>query len=140
MPMAKYGVIDLGTNTFHLLIVAINEEGQLLELQRKRIFVKLAEDGIQTIGPRPYQRGIEVLRYYNKILKEHQISDVKALGTAALRTASNGSSFIKDVKQHTGIEIEIITGDMEAALIHKGVMKAVDLGEKKRVNYGCWRR
>lgn len=126
--MDKYGVIDLGTNTFHLLIVSVTPDGRLKELERKRIFVKLAEDGIHTIGPRPYQRGMEALQTYSKLLTQHNVSKVKAMGTAALRTASNGSSFIHDVKQSVGLDIEIIPGELEAEFIHNGVMQAVDFG------------
>jgi len=128
--MVKYGVIDLGTNTFHLLIVQ-KQNGQLKELFRERIFVKLAEDGIHKIGPKPYQRGLDCLSRYQKILQEQQVSKVEAIGTAALRRASNGSQFIADVKNKTGIKIEVISGDREAQLIHRGVCLAVPLSHHK---------
>lgn len=128
--MNKYGVIDLGTNTFHLLIVS-EKEGQLAELYRERIFIKLAEDGIEKIGPAPYQRGLDGIAKYKRLLDEHQVKHVRAIGTAALRTASNGQQFIEDLKEQTGIEVKIISGDQEALLIHRGVRQAVPLGTKK---------
>ncbi|MEM8907350.1 MAG: phosphatase [Bacteroidota bacterium] len=124
--MPKYGVIDLGTNTFHLLIVQ-TENGQFHPLFRERVFVRLAEDGINTIGPGPYQRGLDCMRRYRTILDQNEVSQVTALGTAALRMASNGPKFVDDLYQQTGIEVQVISGDREAQLIHRGVSHAIPL-------------
>lgn len=129
--MKKYGVIDLGTNTFHLLIVEANSDGTFHEIYRKQHFVKLAEEGIQTIGAAPFARGLEVMHTFKQVLDEQQVSNLFAFGTAALRTASNGQAFIQQVKAETGIEVELITGDREAALIHKGVLQAVPFGAER---------
>ncbi|MEM6377468.1 MAG: exopolyphosphatase [Bacteroidota bacterium] len=120
----KIAVIDLGTNTFHLLIVSV-EDGQFSTLYRERRFIKLAEQGIETIGASAYNRAMEAMTAYAKILKEHQVEECQAFGTAALRTASNGPQFIEDVLQETGIQIQLIDGQREAGLIHKGVALAV---------------
>lgn len=129
--MNRYGVIDLGTNTFHLLIVDVNKKGESTEFFRERIFVKLAEDGIGKIGKKAYLRGLQALSHFQKILLEHQVKNINAFGTAALRTASNGSKFIADAKAESGISIQLIPGSEEARLIHIGVTQAVALGEEK---------
>lgn len=128
--MAKYAVIDLGTNTFHLLIVERAASG-FTEIFREQVFVKLAEEGIETIGVAPFQRGLETIRQFKLLLDQHGVQDVRAFGTAALRTANNGQEFIEQVQQQTGIAVTLISGTMEAALIHKGVMQAVPLSEEK---------
>jgi exopolyphosphatase/guanosine-5'-triphosphate,3'-diphosphate pyrophosphatase len=126
----KVAVIDLGTNTFHLLIAEIRAANQFKTIFRKRHFVKLAEEGIQTIGKKPLARGFEALKCFREILDEHGIKKVKAIGTAALRTASNGAAFIKEVKQKYNIQIELIDGSREAELIYKGVTLAVPFKER----------
>ncbi|MEM7101662.1 MAG: phosphatase [Bacteroidota bacterium] len=125
----KLGVIDLGTNTFHVLIVKADDIGGFTELYRERQFVQLAENGIKTIGPAPFKRGVDTLTRFSSILKQNGVQKVKAFGTAALRTASNGTEFIKEVKAKTGIEIERISGGEEARLISKGVRMAVPIKE-----------
>jgi len=125
--MKQFGVIDLGTNTFHLLIVEQEQTGTFKTLYRERIFVKLAEDGIKTIGEKPFQRGIDVIVHFNSKVDEYQLSGFKVFGTAALRTASNGALFTKEIKRLTDIDIELISGDQEANLIYKGVKQAVPL-------------
>lgn len=122
----QIAVIDLGTNTFHLLIVFV-EAGQFSTVYRERRFIKLAETGIETIGLNAYQRALETMAAYAKKLEEHQVEKCLAFGTAALRTASNGPQFIAEVLQKTGIEIQLIDGQREAGLIHKGVALAVPL-------------
>ncbi|RME99139.1 MAG: hypothetical protein D6772_08140, partial [Bacteroidetes bacterium] len=110
--MPRYALIDCGTNTFHLLIAEpyTNEEGHasFREIYRERVFVKLAENGIQTIGEDPYQRALDTLRHYAQMVAEHEVDEVRVSGTAALRTASNGPVLREQVLRETGLNIQII--------------------------------
>lgn len=128
--MSKKAVIDLGTNTFHLLIVEMKKDGLFEEVFRKRIYVKLAEAGIKKIGDAPLNRAFEAMSFFSEQLKNYNCTTVKAYATAALRTASNGADFIKKVKMETGIKIQLIDGQKEAELIFLGVKKAVPFDEK----------
>jgi len=125
----RYGVIDLGTNTFHLLIVEKLPNGNTHEIFRKRVFVKLASDGIQTIGIAPFQRGLNAMINFHQILEKHQVKNIRAIGTAALRTANNGNDFVQLIFQKTGIGIQLIDGKEEAKLIYQGVREAFPLKE-----------
>ena len=123
----RLAVADLGTNTFHLLIVDVLEDKSFKEVYRERRFIHLAEDGIKTIGAAPYQRGIETLNSFAVQMMKHRVDKFKIKGTAALRRASNGAQFLSEVKAKTNISIETITGDEEAKLIYYGVREAVQL-------------
>lgn len=124
--MAKrLAVIDLGTNTFHLLVAEAQADHSFKDLYRKRFFVKLAEEGIATIGANAFQRGLDALASFRIFLEALAVEEVKAIGTAALRTASNGQVFIETVKEQLGISIELIDGQQEATYIHQGVALAV---------------
>ncbi len=127
----SYGVIDLGTNTFHLLIIEKIPNGKFHEIFRKRVFVKLASEGIDTIGTAPFQRGLDTLSDFSKTLKKHSVKNIRAIGTAALRTASNGTDFVQVVLRETGIQIELIDGKEEARLIYQGVKQAFPIGKEK---------
>ena len=120
----RHAVIDLGTNTFHLLIADIGG-GVLREVYRERRYVKLASDGIETIGREPYLRGLQALEHYATILRQHECEQVTAIGTAALRTASNGPTFVRAAKEASGIAVQTISGDREAELITRGVLAAI---------------
>lgn len=127
----RYGVIDLGTNTFHLLIVEKLPNGNTDEVFRKRVFVKLASAGIQAIGPAPFQRGLNAMVHFHQVLEKYQVKNIRAIGTAALRTASNGNEFVQLIAQKTGIGIQLIDGTEEARLIFQGVKEAYPLKEDK---------
>ena len=128
---ARYAAVDLGTNTFHLLVVEKGDNQFFKEIYRERRFVKLAQDGIETIGEAPFQRGLDTLIAYKKKTDELGIDNVHLFGTAALRTASNGADFMDKVAALTGQKIHLISGEEEARLIHLGVGLAVPFGKEK---------
>ncbi|MEM9887660.1 MAG: exopolyphosphatase [Bacteroidota bacterium] len=132
MNKTPFAVIDLGTNTFHLLVAQEQKKGFEI-LYRERIFVKLGEQGIETLGQVPFERGILAMKHFSEVVQQFRVRKVRAIGTAALRTASNGIAFLERVKAEAAIDIQIITGEEEAALIHKGVALAVPILEQERV-------
>ncbi|MEO1436699.1 MAG: hypothetical protein AAFV80_14260 [Bacteroidota bacterium] len=121
----RLAVIDLGTNTFHMLIVEVFPDFSFREIYRDPEYVYLAEEGIDTIGEAPFQRGLATLTRFKQQLDKHQVKATRVFGTEALRKASNGPLFRKLVKQQTGIDIELITGLEEARLIAQGTRMAV---------------
>ena len=125
----KIAAIDLGTNTFHLQLVEIHADGSYRTLERTRHFIKLAEAGIEKIGAAPFQRGLNAMIDFRRILDQYQVEQYRAIGTAALRTATNGREFLDRVKQETEMDIEIIDGDEEARLIYEGVSSALSYGD-----------
>lgn len=123
----RCAVIDLGTNTFHLLIVEKSPSGAWKPLVRHRIYVKLAEEGLRRIGDRAFARGLDAIKTYKTQLDAAGIlpKNIRALGTAAIRSSSNGAEFLQKIQEVTGIKAEAITGEQEAMLIYKGVRRAV---------------
>lgn len=114
--------MDLGTNTFHLLI-AEGSAASYQEIVHRQDAVKLGEGGINKgyILPEAYKRGLDTMLQFHEQIQANQVQGVRAIATSALRSASNGNDFIQEVKAKTGIEIEIINGDQEAGFIYNGV-------------------
>ncbi|QJD98002.1 Ppx/GppA family phosphatase [Mucilaginibacter robiniae] len=119
----RVAVIDLGTNTFHLLIAEPGQSYFFTELLHKSEAVKLGEGGINdgVIRPDAYQRGIAAMNKFQQYILQYNVQQVKALATSAMRSATNGQQFIDEVKAQTGIQIGIILGDTEAQYIYQGV-------------------
>jgi exopolyphosphatase/guanosine-5'-triphosphate,3'-diphosphate pyrophosphatase len=117
----RLAVMDLGTNMFHLLIV----EGDRT-IVHEQDAVKLGEGGINKgfIAPAPFERGIQTMQRFAKLIAAHGVNEARAIATSAMRNASNGEDFINDVQEKTGISIEIIDGNKEAAYIYKGIKAA----------------
>lgn len=117
-----HAVIDLGTNTFHLLIakVAGNELQTDFSLQ---VPVKLGEGGIEHghITDAAINRAFTALEKFKHYIDLFEISKVTALATSAIRDAKNGNYFIQLVEEKLSIKIEAISGDEEAEYIYNGV-------------------
>lgn len=129
----RVGIIDLGTNTFHLLIVEKNEHHTHVLFHVSRA-ARIGEGGInrQVITEAATGRALEVLRYFREQLDAHGVEPQKAFafGTSAIRNAQNRDEFCETVQQETSIQIQIIDGNQEARYIYQGVAKALDLGEE----------
>ncbi|WP_259066937.1 exopolyphosphatase [Mucilaginibacter sp. X4EP1] len=121
-PLGGWGVMDLGTNTFHLLIVEADQSG-IKEIVHQQQAVKIGEGGINKgfIQPAAFERGIKAMQHFGELIAANNVHQVRAIATSALRSAANGQAFIDEVKTQTGIAIEIIDGDAEATFIYKGV-------------------
>jgi len=124
-------IIDLGTNTFNLLIVEIKGQ-RSKKLYKTKIPVKLGEGGINNnfITKAAFQRGLNSLKVYRKKIDEFGAQKIIAFATSAIRSASNGNEFVLKAKQITGIEIVVIDGEREAELIYKGVMTGVTMTDE----------
>lgn len=125
----KQAVIDLGTNTFHLMIT---DAGQTLFRESRP--AKIGKSGINQglITDEAIERALSVLRYFRDVLDQHQIpaEQVVAIGTSAIRNAGNRAGFIERIRQETGIQIRSISGDEEAGYIYSGVRAAGTLDDQ----------
>lgn len=115
-------IIDLGTNTFHLLIY--NAEGVVF---KQSTAAKLGMGGIQQgiITPEGIARGVAVLQSFREKINSYQVQKVFAFGTSALRSAKNQAEVLSVFKREAGISVQVIDGLKEAELIYAGVKKAV---------------
>ncbi|MFD0764223.1 exopolyphosphatase [Mucilaginibacter lutimaris] len=115
-------VMDLGTNTFHLLI-AEGSADIFTEILHLNEGVKLGEGGINkgTIQPEAFERGIATMKRFRSYIDANTVTHIKAIGTSAIRSAANGQDFISAVKEQAHIDIELINGEQEAAYIYEGI-------------------
>lgn len=127
----RLAIIDLGTNTFHLLIAELRQKKVSL-LHQETIPVSLGEGGMEDgqIKDSAFERGLKALKWFKKQIELHQVTKVKALATSALRSASNGAKFIDQVIHDIGIQIDLIDGNREAELIYSAVRAAINLGRQ----------
>jgi exopolyphosphatase/guanosine-5'-triphosphate,3'-diphosphate pyrophosphatase len=118
----KKAVIDLGTNTFNLLIVEI-KDNEILVLHSEKEGVALGMGGInhQKISQEAIDRALKALTHFKQVCDTHGVSTIKAIGTSAIRDARNAREFSQQVKEELGIAIEIVSGQREAELIYKGI-------------------
>lgn len=123
-------IIDIGTNTFHLLIVDPTAPNLYQPIHRQKVYVRLAEGKQDHIIPAAYQRAIEAMLVFSDVMAQYPLQQVYALATEGVRRATNGGELIEEVKQRTNIIINTISGDDEAEFIYYGVKQAVPLDQQ----------
>lgn len=125
----RKAVIDLGTNTFNLLIVECDSSGKLFEIHQEKEGVALGMGGINAniISEDASIRGINTLTQFKKTCSDYGVTKIKAIGTSALRAASNSGDFLTLAEKTTGIKIEIISGNTEANYIYQGVSRTLNI-------------
>lgn len=124
-------ILDLGTNTFHLLIAVIHDE-KFKIIHREKFAVKLGEGGINRgiITEEAWERGIAAIKKINYLLQSYPVKEIRSFATSAIRNASNGHLFLKEIRSVAGISATIIDGKQEAEYIYYGVRQAIQIGSK----------
>jgi exopolyphosphatase/guanosine-5'-triphosphate,3'-diphosphate pyrophosphatase len=121
--------IDMGTNTFRLLISDLDERGTLRHRLLKREITRLGggftANGMLTEDS--MERGVATLSSFYDLLRRHGVEEVRAVATSVVREARNGNGFLQRVKDKTGLDVDVIDGEEEATLTLKGVLSCVDV-------------
>lgn len=121
--------IDIGTNTFRLLISSLDDSGSIRHRLLKREITRLGggftSNGVLT--EESMARGVATLSAFSELLREHGVDRVRAVATSVVREARNGRDFIRQVKDNTGLDVDVIDGREEALLALKGVLSCVSV-------------
>lgn len=127
----RIGVIDMGTNTFHLLITDIIDYKPLILVNEKSA-VGLGKGGINKgiITEEAIERALTTLRAFRVVLDSYGVTHVIATGTSAIRTATNKHELIDRIKKEVNIDVEVINGEREAELIFRAVQVAIPMEDK----------
>lgn len=124
--------IDVGTNSFHMIIASVSAKGILKIHSRAKETVRLGSSAkdMKHIEQEAMKRGIDTLKRFSAAAEEAKAS-VRAIGTSAVREALNRENFIESVKEKTGIDIEVVSGLEEARLIYMGAIHALPIIHKQ---------
>lgn len=114
--MENYVVIDLGSNSVRMAITRINADGSCVPVTATKAHVRLSEDMALTheLQPAAIQRTIAALTDFRTIYAKLAHVKVMAIATAATRQARNQKAFIKRLNNELGIQLNVISGSMEA--------------------------
>jgi exopolyphosphatase/guanosine-5'-triphosphate,3'-diphosphate pyrophosphatase len=130
--MKEVAIIDMGTNTFHLMLATLSP-GKFIINYREKVPVKIGVGGINQgyITPEGIERAVRAMKDFSKTIRDAGIENAWAFGTSALRNAHNGEAVTKRIESETGIKTQIISGLKEAAYIYKGAQAAITMGSEK---------
>ena len=117
-PTKRIAAIDLGTNSFHAVLVDIYPDGSFRTVNKLKEMVSLAEKGLEDrLSRQAMDRGLEALKRIKFLCDSHNVENILAYATSAIREAKNGGDFIKEAGDEIGIRIRAISGKMEADMI-----------------------
>lgn len=125
-----FAAIDLGSNTFHLLIFKDTGDVPYVVI-KKRIPVGIGKNGIEKhmITEDALTRGIDALKEFKETTQEYGCKKVVVTATSAFRSAENKIEILSRIKAETGFDIQIIDGNEEAQLIYEGVKKSIKIDD-----------
>lgn len=121
----KLAAIDIGSNAARLLITEVTQIDEVKPVFTKmnlfRVPLRLGFDVFENnfISEKRQEMLMQTMKAYQHLMKAYEVDAVKACATSAMRDAKNASEIIDHVRQQTGIEIEVISGDMEANLVYE---------------------
>ncbi|KGY06999.1 guanosine-5'-triphosphate,3'-diphosphate diphosphatase [Vibrio sinaloensis] len=117
-----YAAIDLGSNSFHMLVVRhIDGSVQTMAKIKRKVRLAAGLDEHNALSLEAMQRGWDCLSLFAERLQDIPTENIRIVGTATLRTATNVDAFLEKANQILGHKIEVISGEEEAATIYKGV-------------------
>src|SRR3954470_9075864 len=129
---SNLAALDLGTNSFHLVVARLLENGFEV-VTREKETVRLGHGGgdMKELSADAIDRGISSLRRMQRIAASHGAASVRAVATSAVREAQNAEVFLTRARREAKVDIEVISGLEEARLIHLGVLQAVPVFDQR---------
>jgi len=122
--MSKIGIIDIGSNTFNLLVSCTKEKKHI---HSKEIYVGIRKGTKKNIIQKnTISKSILVIKELKKLCQDLNCKKIYIIATASLRNALNKNQFIEKCKKETGLIINIISGDEEAKLIFDGIINNIN--------------
>ena len=124
----RIAAIDIGTNSIHMIVVRVRADLSFEVVDREKEMVRLGAGGLdrRQLTPTAMSFALQTLAKFRRIAESHKVDDIIATATSATREAENGGAFIDDVRNQTGIEVRVISGEEEGRLIHQAALYGVD--------------
>jgi len=131
----RLAAIDIGTNSVHMIVVAVRPDLSFEVIDREKEMVRLGAGGLdgRSLTPTAMAAALQTLTKFRRLADSHKVDEIVAAATSATREADNGGDFIAEVRRVTGIRIRVISGTEEARLIHLAAGYGVDIGASSAV-------
>jgi exopolyphosphatase/guanosine-5'-triphosphate,3'-diphosphate pyrophosphatase len=127
--MAKLGILDIGTNSIHMVLAEVEPDGSYKILDRFKDMTRLGDGVFKTgrLSDDAMKRALEVIRTLVTLARNKGHDRIRAVATSAVREAKNGGEFIQEIARHIRLRVRVVTGLEEARLIYLGVRRSIDL-------------
>ncbi len=126
---ALIGAIDVGSNAMRLGIAARDESGLPEMILRHREPVRLGHDAFTSgsLSAATMDEAVAAFQQFRRILDQHHVETLRGTATSAMRDSKNGRQLVKRIREEAGIQLDIISGEEEARLVHYSIAHRVNL-------------
>jgi exopolyphosphatase/guanosine-5'-triphosphate,3'-diphosphate pyrophosphatase len=133
MNKSRLAAIDIGTNSIRCIVVEVNQQGRYTVLDDEKATVRLGENlaASGAISAAAFARAVDAMSRIRKLIDGLKVSEVAAVATSAVRSASNGGELVDVLSRELGREIRIISGEEEAELVARSVRQNFDMSGKR---------
>jgi exopolyphosphatase / guanosine-5'-triphosphate,3'-diphosphate pyrophosphatase len=133
MNKKRLAAIDIGTNSIRCIVVEVDHQGRYTVLDDEKATVRLGENLASSgaISPAAFARAVDAMSRIRKLIDGLKVSEVEAVATSAMRSATNGGELVEVLTRELGREIRIISGEEEAELVAKSVRHNFDMSGKR---------
>lgn len=127
----RIAALDVGTNSVHMIVVQVRPDHSFEIVDREKEMVRLGAGGLggRALTEPTMRSALQALAKFKRLAESHEVDEIVAAATSAVREAGNGREFLAAVRQRTGIEVRVISGTEEARLIHRAAVYGVDVSD-----------
>ena len=127
--MKRIGIVDLGSNSVRMSIIRVEEDHSYHMIEQAKSMVRLSEGMSEeaNLSPQAMERTKSALSMFKKLAGVHQVDEIRAVATAAVRQAKNRDVFLDLVREETDWELQVISGEKEAYYDYLGVVNTLPL-------------
>jgi exopolyphosphatase/guanosine-5'-triphosphate,3'-diphosphate pyrophosphatase len=125
----RLAAIDIGTNSVHMIVVRVRPDLSFEVIDREKEMVRLGAGGLdgKALTPAAMAAGLQALSKFRRLADAHEVDEIIATATSAVREAENGGDFLAAIAEQTGIRARVISGFEEARLIHIAATYGIEL-------------
>ncbi len=129
----RIAAIDIGTNSIHMIVVRVRADLSFEVIDREKFMVRLGAGGLdgRALTAEAMASGLQAVSTFRRLADSHDVDEILAVATSAVREAGNGGEFLSRIEHDTGVRPMVITGAEEARLIHQAAVYGVDLGSAR---------
>lgn len=123
--------VDMGTNSFHMVVVRADKEGrfELIDTEKEDVRLGSGSPDMSVITTDAEERALSALKRFRKLAQTRH-AEMRVVATSAVREARNQRTFVRRVLEIAGVEVEVLSGQEEACLIYQGVLQALPVYNK----------
>ncbi|PCK09072.1 MAG: phosphatase [Alteromonadaceae bacterium] len=129
-----FAAIDLGSNSFHMIIVRLNEDNiEVIDREKEMVQIARGITANGEIDEDTQTRATDCLHRFAERLRDIPKAQIRVVGTKTLRAARNTTTFLAAIQKTLGVPVQIISGFEEARLVYAGVANTISNGNNQRL-------